>query len=351
METINPKFLHNVWYVAGFADDLAPGQHVGRKFLNRSVVLYRTQTGALGALEDRCCHRAMPLSAGQVAGEAIRCCYHGLEYDASGACVRIPGQDRVPSQAFVRAYPLVERDKVLWIWMGEAAEADPARIPSHPWHTDPAWGWQGAHFPVKGNWQLLVENLMDLSHLGYVHPTTIGGDAHMHFRTKTEAVRDGDKVRVTRHMPSSTAPRTYVDVMGFTGPIDRWQEIEFEPVVIRIHTGACDAGTGAYEGKREHGFSMLGFHGITPETETTTHYFWSIATNVGLDRGIPQLVFDQTAYTFREDQAVLEAQQRRIDETPGGKFVDILSDAGSSQTKRLLRGLYEAEEKSIQAAE
>jgi vanillate O-demethylase monooxygenase subunit len=172
----------------------------------------------------------------------------------------------------------------------------------------------------------------------------------MHFRTKTIAERDGDKVRVTRNMPNSKAPPTYVDVKGFTGPIDRWQEIEFEKMVIRIHTGACDAGTGAYEGKRDHGFSMLGFHGITPETETKTHYFWSIATNVGLDRGIPKLVFEQTAFTFKEDQAVLEAQQNRINETPGATFVDIQSDIGSNQTKRLLASMFEAEAKGVTLA-
>jgi phenylpropionate dioxygenase-like ring-hydroxylating dioxygenase large terminal subunit len=344
-------FLRNVWYVAGWAADLAPGQHVGRKFLNESVVLFRNASGTVGALEDRCCHRGMPLSEGQVEGDILRCCYHGLEFDTSGACTRIPGQDRIPSQAFVRSYPIVEKQAVLWIWMGDPALADPARVPDHPQHVDPKWGWRSDHFPVNGNWELLVENLMDLSHLGYVHAKTIGGNANMHFRTKTDAKREGDTVTVTRHMPNSVPPPTYVDAAGFKGNIDRWQEIEFTPMVIRIHTGGCDVGTGAYEGKREHGFSMMGFHGVTPETETTTHYFWSIATNVGLDRGVPQIVFDQTAFTFKEDQAVLEAQQKRISETPGGKFIDIASDIGSNLTKRLLRSLAETESQSVLAAE
>ncbi|MDF2120130.1 aromatic ring-hydroxylating dioxygenase subunit alpha [Roseiarcaceae bacterium H3SJ34-1] len=336
-------FLRNAWYVAGFSSDLAPGQHVGRKFLNQSIVLFRGASGRIGAVEDRCCHRAMPLSEGHVDNDIIRCCYHGLEFDASGACTKVPGQDRIPPTAVIRSYPIVERDAVLWIWMGDVAKADPATIPSHPFHTDPGWGWKSAHFGVNGNWELLVENLMDLSHLGYVHARTIGGNANMHFRTKTEARREGNKVMVTRHMPNSVAPPTYVDAAGFKGPIDRWQEISFEPVLIRIHTGGCDAGTGAYEGRRDHGFSMQGFHGVTPETDTTTHYFWSIATNIGLDRGIPDVVFEQTAFTFKEDQVVLEAQQKRISETPDGKFVNIASDAGSNLTKRLLKSLFEEE--------
>jgi len=343
MENVDQQFLRNVWYVAGFSDDLLPGQHVGRKFLEESIVLFRAHSGKIGALEDRCCHRAMPLSYGEVVDDTIRCCYHGLEFDASGVCTRIPGQDRIPSKAAVRSYPVVERDAVLWIWMGDAARANPAQIPGHAWHTDPKWGWRSAHFHVQGNWQFLVENLMDLSHLGYVHSKTIGGNANMHFQTKSKVEREGNKVKVIRHMPNSVAPPTYVDAMQFKGPIDRWQEIEFEPVVIRIHTGACDAGTGAYEGKRDHGFSMLGFHGVTPETATTTHYFWSIATNIGLDQGTPDLVFEQTAFTFKEDQIVLEAQQRRVTETPNGRFMDIASDVGSSQTKRLLKSLFETE--------
>ncbi len=344
-------FLRNVWYVAGFSHDLKPGEHVARRFLNEPIVLFRGASGTVGAIEDRCCHRALPLSEGHVDGDILRCFYHGLEFDASGACTRVPGQDRIPSQAYVRSYPIVEREAVMWIWMGDPAKADPALIPSHPQHVSEKWGWQNAYFHVGGNWELLVENLMDLSHLGYVHARTIGGNANMHFKTPTTARREGNKVYVQRHMPSSVAPPTYVDAAGFKGPIDRWQEIEFEPVLIRIHTGACDAGTGAYEGKREHGFSMMGFHGITPETETTTHYFWSIATNVGLDRGVPKVVFDQTEFTFREDLAVLEAQQKRINETPGGKFIDIAGDVGGNQTKRLLRQLFEAEGQTAIAAE
>jgi phenylpropionate dioxygenase-like ring-hydroxylating dioxygenase large terminal subunit len=336
-------FLRNVWYIAGFSADLQPGQRTGRIFLGEPVVLFRTESGNLGALEDRCCHRAMPLSEGHVAGENIRCCYHGLEFDTRGACARVPGEGRIPRQAFVRSYPLTERDQVIWIWMGEAAQADPASISRHPWHEDPGWTWSHVYSHLEAGWELLVDNLMDLTHLAYVHAGTIGGNAEMHFRTQTQVAREGNKVKVTRHMPNSIAPRTYVEAAGFTGRIDRWQEIEFEPLLVRVNTGACEAGTGAYEGNREHGFSMVVLHGITPETDKTTHYIWSIATNTGTDRGIDQRVFAQVAVTIGEDQAVLEAQQRRIIDSPDGKFVDLPGDVGSNHTRRFLRALFEAE--------
>lgn len=336
------SFLTDIWYVAGWGHELTPGMRTARTIMDQPLVLFRTEAGAVAALEDRCCHRAMPLSEGVVVGDNIRCTYHGLEFAADGACVRIPAQDKIPATARVRRYPLVEKDALLWIWMGDAAKADPAAIPDHPWHIDPGWAWRSAHYDVQGNWQLLVDNLMDLSHLPYIHPRTIGGDPELHFRTPTQATRLADGVRVERRMPSSVPPPTYVAAAGFAGLVDRWQEIEFHPMFIRIHTGACDEGTGAYDGDRSHGLSMLGFHGITPETESTTHYFWSMATNI-TQGDIPDLVFEQTARTFKEDQIVLEMQQRRIAREPGRPMLDIASDVGGRQTRQFIQRLFRAQ--------
>lgn len=342
-------FLYNAWYVAGWSSDLSPGDRLGRTYLNEPIVLFRTEDGRVGALEDRCIHRAMQLSKGFVDGDIIRCTYHGLEFGTDGVCTRIPAQDKVPSTARVRSYPVVERDALIWIWMGDVNEADETLIPSHPWHSDAAWAWKSEHYPVNGNWQLLVDNLMDLSHLPYIHPHTIGGNPELHFKTKTHTTKVENGVKVHRHMPASIPPPTYLAAKPFKGLVDRWQEIEFEPTVLRIHTGACDVGTGAYEGKRDHGFSMLGFHGITPETERTTHYFWSMATNI-LDNDIPTVVFEQTARTFKEDQEVLELQQVRLEADPHGAMIDIASDVGGRQARQLIRRLIKAEQPGAFAA-
>jgi vanillate O-demethylase monooxygenase subunit len=226
--------------------------------------------------------------------------------------------------------------------MGDPALADATDIPKHPWHSDAAFSWKGFHYPVNGNWQLLIENLMDLSHLPYIHAKTIGGNPDLHFGVKTQSKRTGDMVTVTRHMPGSVPPPTYQAAKGFTGLVDRWQEIEFLASRILIHTGACDANTGAYEGRRDHGFSMIGFHGITPETERTTHYIWSMSTNA-CGEGAREIVFQQTADTFREDQEVLELQQLRLEAEPDRPLLDIASDVGSRHAKQLLRRLMQAE--------
>lgn len=337
-----PEFLYNNWYVAGWSADLKPGERVARTFLNLPVVLFRTESGQASALEDRCCHRALPLSFGTVDGERIRCSYHGLEFNVEGKCEKIPAQDKIPPTACVRHYPLVEKDSLLWIWMGDVELANESDIPTHSWHSNPRFKWKSHHFDIQGNWELMIENLMDLSHLPYIHANTIGGNPDLHFGVKTNSSREGNIVRVSRYMPNSEPPPTYRAAKDFAGKVDRWQEIEFQPVLIRINTGACDAGTGAYEGSREHGFSMIGFHGITPETETTTHYFWSVATDA-VTEGVPEQIFQQTADTFREDQEVLELQQLRISAEPDRPLLDIASDVGSRQARQVLRRLMKAE--------
>lgn len=347
-------FLRNVWYVAGYSADIEPGRHIGRKYLNEPVVLFRTQSGRLSALEDRCSHRAMPLSAGHVDGEIIRCCYHGVEFDTQGSCARIPNQDRIPKQAHIRSYPVAERDGIIWIWMGDPALANPDQIIANPEHVDPSWTWRGVYMHVSANWQLLIDNILDLTHVAYVHARTIGGNAAQHFAAPTQVKFDGNKVKLLRQMPNSIPPSTYIKAASFTGRVDRWQEVEFEPrlgMLLRVNAGACDVNTGAYEGKRSHGFMFANIHGITPETETSTHYIWSIATNAPRETGAPEVLFEQILSTIQEDEAVLEMQQARISETPHAKFVGIASDGAVNQGRRLLSALHEIEHSSQAVAE
>ena len=170
-------FLRNQWYVA--AQDTEIGRKpVGRVLLGDPVVMYRLEDGTPVALEDRCVHRHLPLSMGKLVGDVIQCHYHGLQYDCAGTCVKVPGQAAIPPGAKVRSYPMVERYKWLWIWMGDPAAADPDTIPDFHEFDSPNWGARQRYLHVKANWQLIVDNLMDLTHLSFVHETTIG-NAHL----------------------------------------------------------------------------------------------------------------------------------------------------------------------------
>jgi vanillate O-demethylase monooxygenase subunit len=186
-------------------------------------------------------------------------------------------------------------------------------------------------------YQLVHDNLMDLSHLGYVHLKTIGGNARAHMSAPTKVMQEGDTVKVVRHLLGSAPPPTYSQAWPFTGRIDRWQEIEFHVSHIRIWTGAVDAGTTSVEDPHRIGFHMRGFHGVTPETHETCHYFWTIATNPQPGRAdVTQLVVDQTEATFMEDKTVIEAQwqnQKRFGFAPQ---VAIHVDVGPNRVRRII---------------
>ena len=148
---------------------------------------------------------------------------------------------------------MVERYKWIWIWMGDPALADPAKITDFHWLDDPNWGAKTAYLHVEANWQLVVDNLLDLTHLAFVHETTIGNMALVeHAAVKVE--RAPTSVVVTRWIIDQPAPPTFVKVGGFTGNVDRWQIIDYTPpAFLRLDVGATPTGTGAPEGRRVDG--------------------------------------------------------------------------------------------------
>jgi len=202
---------------------------------------------------------------------------------------------------------------------------------------------------------LMVDNLMDLTHLGYLHAKTVGGNpsAHVEAEMKTEHTPTG--LKFTRWMRNSVPPPSYVRAAGFKGRVDRWQEFEWvAPSSVLQWTGAADVGTGAYEqvngGKREDGFQFRLFHGLTPETETSCFYFWSCAN--GYRQNEPEAteqLYREIAPTFVEDKDMVEAQQARLTELGEQGLVNIVSDANRVIMRRFLERM--AQEKEALAAE
>ena len=345
-------FVRNSWYVGAWSDELVEGALLARRLLGDMVVFYRLSDGGVTALEDRCCHRALPLSHGCVKDDRLQCGYHGLTFDKNGICVDVPGQERVPSGARVRHYPVVEQDHLLWIWMGDEALADPSTIVRHPWHDDPAWEWIKDRYVIAANYQLITDNLMDLTHVGYVHQRTIGGTPKAHSAAETQTTRTADGVRVTRWMPDSIPPPAYTARHRFGTPtVDRWMEIDFfPPASVRIHTGAVDVNTGARDGRREGGVAFMGLNVQTPESEKSTHYFWSGATKTEADRPPgPNPLLSSLPITFEEDKVIVEAQQASMDARPDAPLVMIASDAGMVQARRLVASMLDKENAEVQA--
>ncbi|CAE6903522.1 2Fe-2S ferredoxin [Pseudomonas marincola] len=338
-----PKFPLNQWYVAGFAWELKD-KPLGRTLLCKPIVLFRTADGQAAALEDRCCHRALPLSHGTLEEQGLRCGYHGLLFNGSGQCLEVPGQAKIPSKAKVPAFHVRERDQIIWIWFGSPNQPEPtSEPPAYDIHSSGEYLFDGDVYHYDAPYQLIHDNLLDLSHLGYVHLRTIGGNASVHMNAQMNVESTDTSVTVTRHMPGSVPPPTYSAAYPFKDKIDRWQEIEFHVSHLRIWTGAIDAGTDSLDNPQREGFHMRGFHGVTPETETTSHYFWTMATNPkSNEQEIKAKVIEQTAMTFDEDKVVIEAQYRNMLEFGPKPMVDIHVDVGANRARKIIEQLRKA---------
>ena len=196
------------------------------------------------ALEDRCCHRLAPLSCGHIEGNDLRCMYHGLKFAPSGKCVEIPGQDLIPSTAVVRSYPVVERDCWVWLWMGDPALADPALIPATLGHDHPGWFMQTGQLAYEANYELINDNLLDLTHLGYVHEKTLSRNSVSwgERRPKVTPIERG--LRIARWIVNNPAP-AYLGLPP-ESRTDMWASYDYlVPGVFWLATQSHPPGTAA----------------------------------------------------------------------------------------------------------
>jgi phenylpropionate dioxygenase-like ring-hydroxylating dioxygenase large terminal subunit len=328
----------NCWYVAAFSKDVGR-ELVSRTILGQPVVMFRTTDGRAVALADRCPHRAVPLSLGTLIDNTIRCTYHGMQIGADGACTRIPCQDMIPSKARAATFPVAERHTFVWVWMGDAALADAAAIPDFHWMDDPEWTTCAGYHHIEANYQLLNDNLLDLSHESYVHDDTIGNDAVAEAPVNVK-IKDG-KVVVHRDIPDCEPPPFYVKATGFTTRINRWHTTFFQPPSFLVIENGSYPATGAKDEALERRILNL----ITPETETSSHYFWGIARAYQRDDAeLTAYIQKQIYYTFDQDKVVLEAQQRNLGLDASSPFpIALRTDAGPIQARKLLKQVIDNE--------
>ena len=338
----------NAWYVAAW-DHEVTRKPMSRKIADKTLALYRTEDGRPVALADACWHRLAPLSMGKVTGkDGIQCPYHGIVYNSAGRCVSMPAQETVNPSATVPSYPVVQRYRYVWVWLGDATLADPDLIPNMFQMDNPDWAGDGLTIPVKANYQLVVDNLMDLTHEEFVHGSTLG-QAELS-ESDFVVTHEGNTVTVTRWMHNIDAPPFWRKNMndkfpGYTGKVDRWQIIHFEsPSTICIDVGVAKAGTGAPEGDRSQGVNAYVMNTISPETSKTCHYFWAIMRNYRQEsQTITTEMRNGVAGVFKEDEDMLQAQQAAIDANPDYEFYNLNIDAGGLWVRRLLERQLAAE--------
>ena len=329
-------FVKNVWYIAAFEAELDQQPFIARRILNVPVIMFATSDGRLSALDDACPHRLLPLSKGKRVGDEIRCGYHGMCFSAEGECTHVPGQTSIPAAARVKTYPLVLRHGFAWIWMGDETLADPGLIPDVHWNASPEWASSRGYHRIEANFRLLNDNLLDLSHETYVHEDTIGNDVEESIAnyTPTVTVEANCLTRAHREMPNIDAPPFFAMSLGGAATINRWQSaINLVPSINLTIVGFHPVDADRSEALIGHVLHLL-----TPETESSTHYFWAFVRNYKLeDHAMTESVQKAIAATFDQDKVILEIQQKQMEER--GTEVPVVAiklDQAPIQARRLL---------------
>lgn len=347
-------YLQNCWYAAAFSSEVSR-EPMARTLLDQPIVFFRKQDGTPAALLDRCPHRFAPLSEGQLVGDELQCGYHGLRFDCTGACTANPHNDgKALRAADVASFTLHERYGFVWLWPGDAEAADPALIPHFPFlEDDDNWRVQRGVLHVKGNYQLVTDNLLDLTHAPFLHPGfkmpgTSVAQQLANTESRVEKLERGVLAyRLRTRLPPNQAT---IDLFGFPAePCEtRTHMTWYPPAVIDF-----DNGTSFPDKPEIEGFSFPQAHCITPESETTCHYFFAAARNLLRDdEEVDRKLLGVLDEAFRtQDEPMIEAVQKRMGPTgdlDGLNPVLLKTDAAPVMARRMLKSMI-ADENEQQA--
>lgn len=329
-------FLKNAWYVAAWENELGQSLYP-TTILGEKIVLYRKEDGTPVALEDACPHRKLPLSMGRLKGDQVECGYHGLTFDCSGKCTRAPGSARIPQGAQVRSYPLAERYGLIWIWMGDADKADPKAIFKVEEWGEPTWGInRGDSMTIACNYLYMTDNLLDPSHVAWVHPTSFGNEACEEEPLVTKVTEAG--VIVSRWMRNVEVAPFYANFVKFSGNCDRLQHYEVHyPSHAIIKSLFTPAGTGTNDGPlHEDVFLMSSYNFLTPIDESNTRYYWFQMRNFDPENEeVSRQFAESVRFAFSEDRVILASVHKGMT-TKSTPSIDLATDSGPLRFRRAL---------------
>jgi phenylpropionate dioxygenase-like ring-hydroxylating dioxygenase large terminal subunit len=337
------EFLQNAWYVAGWTHELDQNQTLARTIVDHPLVFYRAASEAVVCLLDRCPHRFAPLSMGRIEGDNLRCGYHGMRFGPDGVCRENPhgGMSRALR---VRAFPVIERHRLLWVWTGEPDLADSAHIPELPFiDRAPEASFISGYVPTAANHLLMVDNILDLTHADYLHPESLGGGSMTRSTASIESMPH-DSLRVA-WIANDEAPLPIMR-MNFPEPdarIDMWTEVQWWPSgVMTLITG----GTPTRQ-PRSAGMNVQAVHIMTPATQSSTHYFYSNTRSFATDNvAVTENIAKALRFAFeQQDKPMIEGQQARIGSADLLSLHPALqrSDGPSTQARRILTRLVREE--------
>ena len=342
---VSSKFLEDAWYAAAWSDEVGTGLFE-RTIIDRSFVFYRDPAGVAQAFDNACPHRSAPLSMGKLHGDVIECPYHGLRFNRDGQCVLNPhGNQKIPSRARVRKYPLVERHAMLWLWPGNPEAADPDKIPDFSCHTDDRFPTVKGVIEMHGYYELITDNLMDLTHVEFVHEGILGSDAIK--RGEHQVLQTGTTIWSNRWCPDGLAPPAWDAMFDHYGkPVDHWLYMRWDaPAHMLLDVGITPTGE-----SRDAGIWMYGTDILTPRDSGSTYYFWGCSRSYDIDNPAAGEAWERAidGAFVQQDKPMIEAQQRLIRQRGGEDIDDVDSialqtDSGPVRCRLALRKLLAAE--------
>jgi phenylpropionate dioxygenase-like ring-hydroxylating dioxygenase large terminal subunit len=341
-------WIRDCWYVIAWDYEIPASESkeiFTRTVLNEPIVVFRKTDGGLAAIEDRCCHRGAPLSKGRREEDCLRCGYHGLKFDAQGMCVEAPGIAIIPEKARVKTYPVVLQHRWIFVWMGDPKKADPALLPDNFSNDHPDWENKPGYLHYDTPYLLICDNLLDFSHLSYVHEKTLGGSPMIaQAIPKIEKTFDPhgsqNGIRVSRHVPNVPAPPFYQRFRSFTEPLDRWFIYDFVlPGTLLMQSGGrpvSDAKENLSRAVQLHSCQSL-----TPETTTSTHYFFQQShkrSGLGATEAtaITESIYSSLVGAFNEDRDMISAQHKNLLLNPEAPMLPLAMDSALTQFRRLV---------------
>ena len=318
------------WYVAATSDEITESP-LGRRLLGEDVVLWRGASGTITAFENRCAHRAFPLSHSRIDGDRLVCGYHGCTYDTYGTCVFTPSQPEVPTGMRVRVFPVLEEPPFVWVWLGPPHAAAGSQLPSTPWINDPAWTSFGSAWQVSANYMMLHEHYLDFSYAPVVHTRDLppGLDSMPAFNDVevTETT-----VSYTRIMPELPLTDWHVNATG----LDRNQLYRHSESGTFV-SPAMHRQYWNIETSNREVYTTTRTHAITPETATTTHVFMQGSRNYALDSDpVTTVLRSFLAEVAQRDTSILEMASNHsgYDGWRGG--VEYQADAAALRARRIV---------------
>lgn len=335
-------FLRNIWYVCATVDEVTRTP-IAREILQEKIAFFRTEAGEPKAIGNVCPHRFASLSGGKLIGDTIECPYHGLRFDGSGACVHNPhGDGSLPPRAKVKAYPIVERYGFMWIWMGEPERIDLELIPDFEIMVRKDWAYFNGYLEVPSNYQLIVDNLMDLTHIQFLHPFL--SDPEWVEKYSAIVRQEGDVVHVENRVDDIGAfPVWKMQKPDAAERGDQWMDVRWNApshVFIDIRRRS----------PREEMFAPNG-HFMTPIDERRTHYFYRIGRSEAVnDANLHEKLAAKVAHAFGlEDEPMIADQQRNLGDRDllDAHPVILQTDAPAIRARRILAKLIRSEQTGV----